>query len=69
VIEERKADELRYWNGAMITPKCVAVYNPAFDATPMENVTAIITEHGTIRPPLQIAQIRKKFMLKTTHMG
>jgi methylthioribose-1-phosphate isomerase len=69
VIEERKADELRYWNGAMIAPKCVSVYNPAFDATPMENVTAIVTEHGTIKPPLQIAQIRKKFMLKTTHMG
>jgi len=69
VIEERKGDELRYWNGTPIAPEGVAVYNPAFDATPMENVTAIITEHGAFRPPIQLAQIRKKFMVKTTHIG
>jgi methylthioribose-1-phosphate isomerase len=68
-IEERKADELRYWNGIPIAPGNVATYNPAFDATPMKNVSAIITERGVFRPPLQAAQIRKKFMLKTTHMG
>jgi len=68
-IEERKADELRYWNGIPIAPGNVAIYNPAFDATPMKNVSAIITELGVFRPPLQAAQIRKKFMLKTTHMG
>jgi len=66
VIEERKADELRYWNGSPIAPKDVAVYNPAFDATPMENVTAIITELGIIKPPFP--RMGKKFMFKTIHM-
>ncbi len=60
VIEERGPDELRYWNGSQIAPEDVPVYNPAFDATPMENVTAIITEEGILRPPLA-PQIGKKF--------
>jgi methylthioribose-1-phosphate isomerase len=29
----------------------VDIYNPAFDVTPNELVTAIITEHGVVRPP------------------
>ncbi|MFZ2330910.1 MAG: S-methyl-5-thioribose-1-phosphate isomerase, partial [Atribacterota bacterium] len=27
------------------------VYNPAFDITPHENITAIITEYGVLEPP------------------
>jgi methylthioribose-1-phosphate isomerase len=59
VIEERSADEIRYWNGMQIAPKDVCVFNPAFDATPMENVSAIITEHGVLRPPVDFRHLRK----------
>lgn len=52
VIEERSPDELRYWSGSPIAPAGVPAYNPAFDATPMENITAIITEQGIMTPPL-----------------
>lgn len=69
VIEERSADELRYCNGALIAPKDVPVYNPAFDATPMDNVTAIITELGILRPPCAFDEMGKKFKLTTIHMG
>ena len=31
-------------------PADAAVYNPAFDATPVENVTAVITEDGVVYP-------------------
>ncbi|MDI6901946.1 MAG: S-methyl-5-thioribose-1-phosphate isomerase [Anaerosomatales bacterium] len=34
-----------------IAPPGVPVYNPAFDVTPAEHVTAIITERGVARPP------------------
>jgi len=34
-----------------IAPPNVPVYNPAFDVTPAEHVTAIITERGVARPP------------------
>ncbi len=55
VIEERSKDELIYCNfrcrRTLIAPKDVKVFNPAFDATPLKYVTAIITERGVIYPP------------------
>jgi len=45
-IEERSADEVRSVMGRMIAPRNVKVYNPAFDVTPNELITAIITENG-----------------------
>ncbi|MFH1563722.1 MAG: hypothetical protein ABIF11_09975, partial [Nitrospirota bacterium] len=39
--------------GRQITPKNVKVLNPAFDITPNELVTAIITEKGIIRSPYE----------------
>lgn len=68
-IEQRSGDELRYWNGAPMAPEGVPVYNPAFDATPLENVTAIITERGILKPPYTIGKKGKKFKSRTTHMG
>jgi methylthioribose-1-phosphate isomerase len=68
-IEERDADELRYWNGIPIAPEDVPVYNPAFDATPLKNVTAIITEQGVLSPPYKFGKPGKKFKPKTVHMG
>ena len=37
--------------GKIIIPEYMAVENPAFDVTPAENITAIITEEGVIYPP------------------
>jgi len=34
----------------MLAPADAAVYNPAFDATPVDNVTAVITEDGVVYP-------------------
>ena len=34
-----------------MAPQGVKVYNPAFDVTPHELVTAIVTERGVLRPP------------------
>jgi methylthioribose-1-phosphate isomerase len=41
VVEQRAADEVTPWSAA---------YNPAFDVTPWQLVTAIVTEHEVIRP-------------------
>jgi methylthioribose-1-phosphate isomerase len=60
VIEERGPDELRRCGDRQLAPPDVKVLNPAFDATPMENVTAIITELGIFRPPLDFQAIRQK---------
>jgi len=50
-IEERNGDEVRALCGKFIAPKNVKVYNPAFDITPNEYITAIVTERGIIRKP------------------
>jgi len=50
-IEHRAADELARGFAADVVPDEVAVYNPAFDVTPAELVTAFITDRGIIRPP------------------
>ncbi len=52
-IEERSGDELRVIEGVRILPEEMEVYNPAFDVTPHENITAIITEKGIIKPPFK----------------
>lgn len=57
-IEVRDPDELRFFQGKQIAPPGVEVYNPAFDATPMENVTAIITEKGIFYPPLLLNETK-----------
>lgn len=50
VIEERSARELRFFGGHQIAPLNVEVYNPAFDVTPLNNITAVITEKGVLDP-------------------
>lgn len=49
-IEERPAQELRCVAGVQIAPEAIDVWNPAFDVTPAELITGIITEHGVIYP-------------------
>jgi eIF-2B alpha/beta/delta-like uncharacterized protein len=52
VIEERDPDEVRKILGKLlITLPDAKVYNPAFDVTPPELITAIVTEKGIARPP------------------
>ena len=50
-IEQRDADEVRRGFGSLTSPTGARVYNPAFDVTPAELVTAIITDRGVFRPP------------------
>jgi len=52
-IEERDASEVTHIGGQRIAPQGVPVANPAFDITPYRYLTAIITEHGVIHPPLE----------------
>ena len=54
-IEERNPDEVTHCGGVRTAPKGVAVWNPAFDITPHDLVSAIITEAGVIRPPFEEA--------------
>lgn len=50
-IEERSRDELARCAGRQLAPEDVRVKNLAFDATPLDLVTAIVTEAGVLRPP------------------
>ena len=50
VIEERDENEVIYIDGVRIIPEGVSVYNYAFDSTPPELITGIITEKGIIYP-------------------
>jgi len=51
VIEERDPDEIRIINDQYVTVPDAKVYNPAFDVTPPELVTAIITDKGIVQNP------------------
>ena len=51
VIEERDPKEVLYVRGRRIAPRGVKVMNPAFDMTPPDYVSAIITERGIAEPP------------------
>mgnify|MGYP004702706987 CR=1 FL=1 len=50
-IEERDEDEVTTIADVRIAPLGIQVFNPAFDVTPAENITAFITEKGIIYPP------------------
>lgn len=58
-IEERSAEEVACGFGKRTAPEGVKVYNPAFDVTPHELITAIITDQGIIEKPDEagIAQV------------
>ena len=57
-IEERDVNEVTNWFGIRIAPKGIDVYNPAFDITPHELITAIVTEKGIIKKPF-VENIKK----------
>lgn len=52
-IEEREEEEVTNRFGVYTAPKGVKVYNPAFDVTPNEFVTAIVTEKGIVEAPYE----------------
>lgn len=52
-IEQRSVEELTEFNGRRIAPDACQVYNPAFDVTPAELITGIITERGIMKPPFE----------------
>lgn len=54
VIEERNPDEVtKQWYTQRMAPEGINVYNPAFDVTSHELITAIITEKGIHYPPYE----------------
>ena len=50
-LEQRAADEVRFLGDERITPDGVDIYNPAFDVTEAQDITAIITERRVIEKP------------------
>ena len=51
-IEVRDEEEVRsLWYEKPMAPEGVKIFNPAFDVTPAEYITAIITEKGIVMPP------------------
>jgi len=60
VIEERDRQEVTVLAGVDLAPAGVEVYNPAFDVTPARYITAIITDLGMLRPPLELS-LREAF--------
>ncbi|HVN74926.1 MAG TPA: S-methyl-5-thioribose-1-phosphate isomerase [Thermoanaerobaculaceae bacterium] len=49
-IEQRSPSEVVTVGRRLVAPPGVAVYNPAFDVTPPELITAIVSERGVARP-------------------
>jgi methylthioribose-1-phosphate isomerase len=49
-IEQRDPREVTHGFGRQTAPAGVRVYNPAFDVTPAELISGIITEKGLIAP-------------------
>jgi methylthioribose-1-phosphate isomerase len=52
-IEQRTGDEITNGFGKQTAPANVAVYNPAFDVTPAELISAIVTDRGVVRPVIE----------------
>jgi methylthioribose-1-phosphate isomerase len=50
-IEQRSPDEVTKFRGAAVAPAGTVAWNPAFDVTPAELVTAFVTDEGILRPP------------------
>lgn len=53
IIEERSVDEVVKVGKKRVAPKGVRIFNPAFDMTPPELVSGIITEKGVLKPPFE----------------
>ena len=60
VIEQRKASEVTGLGDKKTAPDDINVINPAFDMTPPELISGIITENGVAKPPFE-ESIKKLF--------
>ncbi|OVE81258.1 S-methyl-5-thioribose-1-phosphate isomerase [bacterium K02(2017)] len=52
-IEERDHSEVTTVNGKQLCPSGIDIKNPAFDVTPSNLITGIITEKGILKPPFK----------------
>lgn len=57
-IEVRDGKEITHIGGQRIAPPKTNTYNPAFDITPGELISAFITEKGIIKPPFESSLAR-----------
>ncbi len=65
-VEQRHSSEVeRLFGGAVVVPRGVAALNPAFDCTPPQYITAIITEMGVMERPFTPEKFR---MLAVDHL-
>lgn len=48
IVEERAPEEITHVAGTRVAPEGTAVFNPAFDVTPVALVTAVVTENGVL---------------------
>ena len=60
IIEQRKASEVTGIGDKRTAPEGINVINPAFDMTPPELISGIITEKGVAKPPY-VESIKKLF--------
>ena len=60
IIEQRKASEVTGIGDKRTAPDGIDVINPAFDMTPPELISGIITENGIVKPPYE-ESIKKLF--------
>ena len=57
VVEQRDGAEVRSAQGTVVAPTEAAVRNPAFDVTPAELITAVITDKGVYRAPYSFTYV------------
>jgi len=57
-IEERRPEEVTHCGAVPTAPEGIPVWNPAFDVTPHDLITAIVTEAGILRPPFDQAMAK-----------
>jgi methylthioribose-1-phosphate isomerase len=50
-IEERGRDEVVRFGAAVVAPRGIKVFSPAFDVTPAKLIAGIVMEKGVLRPP------------------
>ena len=68
-IEQRCGDEVCTFAGRATAPPGVSIFNPAFDITPADLITAIVTESGVAKPPFSqsLEALRaRKMMVQTS---
>ena len=54
-IEERDGEEITHFLGVRVAPEGIKVFTPAFDVSPHENITGIVTEKGIAYPPFELS--------------